>query len=81
MPDLKRAIAQLREVLRTHATDLPFQIRVSCEEIEAIQRRLGTPDELPEDTQRVRTLVHEVSNYCTRLTLQQGWSSAVGRRS
>ena len=70
MSELSSAIARLRELLKSHADALPSDVRVSYQEIERIQRRLGTPEELPDDGTRVRALVHDLSNICTRFTLR-----------
>ncbi len=72
MSDLKTSFARLRTLLKAHVDSVPPQVRLSCEEIEVIQRRLGTTAERPEDAHRVRLLVHELNNFCTRLTLGHG---------
>jgi hypothetical protein len=71
MQDLKSSLSRLREMIKSHTDELPNEIRLLCQEIESIQRRLGTTDEKPEDASRVRHLVHDLSNFCTRLVLKE----------
>lgn len=71
MSDLKSSFARLRVLLKNHTDGLPLHIRHTCAEIEEIQRRLGTHYEQPDDPVRVRMLVHELNNFCTRITLEQ----------
>jgi hypothetical protein len=71
MSDLKSSFARLRTMLKAPDISVPTHIREMCVEVEQIQRRLGTPVEQPNDPTRVRLLVHELNNFCTRLTLEQ----------
>jgi hypothetical protein len=58
----------LREVVRRIYSDAP----VLEGELKQIQRRLGTPDERPDDMTRVVVIGHELTNMMCLAILMQG---------
>ncbi len=53
-------------------TDLNSSISLLVNEIYCIQKRLGTPAELPDDLAKAAHLVHQVNNLRTTLKLNSG---------
>ncbi|PTY05086.1 hypothetical protein DB347_16530 [Opitutaceae bacterium EW11] len=66
MSELRDSI--LHELL-AEPSEVAEEAKILMARIEEIQRRLGTPGELPNDTTRVSDLVHRLNNLCTRFRL------------